>query len=435
MQISDLVQPMGGLFNPTKQITPLSDEARVAIHTSNAGDARAVWAHNGYGSPSIRHVPESITGSGTSLKEETARLISLAEGLERYCASLYAPEQFVLSTAAQLGDAAIDLSVIPRCSETELAHPHCPLIAPDAGLPLRWIKSLRLTDCRSVYIPAIMVYLHTGYATPGERIWIPISTGCAAHTSYEKAITSGVLETVERDAISIVWLQKLQLPRIEIDRTSPILQEYWNAYANVSSQMEFLFFDATTDLGIPTIYGVQRSRASTHAHTLVSCSASLDYEEALIKVFRDMAACRVPFRDARSTPANWDNFTTLFHGASYMARVENASAFDFLLKSPERRALTSLTPLSGADAGQDLHILLQRLRSRGMSVYAVDLSTDEAIRVGYRVVRVVVPQLQPFSFYYRARYLGHPRLYQAPRSMGLPVLEEAELNQWPQPFA
>jgi ribosomal protein S12 methylthiotransferase accessory factor len=51
------------------------------------------------------------------------------------------------------------------------------------------------------------------------------------------------------------------------------------------------------------------------------------------------------------------------------------------------------------------------------------------------VVRAVVPGLQPLTFHYRARFLGSPRLYEAPARMGYPVRAEAELNAWPQPFA
>jgi ribosomal protein S12 methylthiotransferase accessory factor len=51
------------------------------------------------------------------------------------------------------------------------------------------------------------------------------------------------------------------------------------------------------------------------------------------------------------------------------------------------------------------------------------------------VVRAIVPGLQPLTFHYRARFLGHPRLYQAPARMGYPTRLEAELNAWPQPFA
>ncbi len=66
---------------------------------------------------------------------------------------------------------------------------------------------------------------------------------------------------------------------------------------------------------------------------------------------------------------------------------------------------------------------------------AVDLTTDEARQAGATVVRVAVPRLMPLSFVHRARYLGHPRLYEAPRAMGHPVLDEDEITRLPQPFA
>jgi ribosomal protein S12 methylthiotransferase accessory factor len=75
------------------------------------------------------------------------------------------------------------------------------------------------------------------------------------------------------------------------------------------------------------------------------------------------------------------------------------------------------------------------LRAQCVDAYAVDLTTDEAVREGLRVVRVVAPQLQPLSFQYRARFLRNARLYKVPQAMGYPPKGEAELNSWPQPFA
>jgi ribosomal protein S12 methylthiotransferase accessory factor len=155
----------------------------------------------------------------------------------------------------------------------------------------------------------------------------------------------------------------------------------------------------------------------------------------VVKVMRDMASCRMPFRQPRQIPANWDHFTDLFHGATYMARSEQAGAFDFLLNSPNRNSLSKMAPLETENDRVDLRDLLIRLRRRHCEVYAVDLSTDEAVRAGFRVVRVIIPALQPFSFYYRARYLGTPRLYEAPKLMGHPSRNEEHLNQWPQPFS
>ena len=79
--------------------------------------------------------------------------------------------------------------------------------------------------------------------------------------------------------------------------------------------------------------------------------------------------------------------------------------------------------------------ILASFQSKGISIYAVDLTTDEARRVGMKVLRVVIPALQPLSFCYTAQYKGHPRLYEAPSLMGYTVRDEQNLNKWPQPFA
>lgn len=91
--------------------------------------------------------------------------------------------------------------------------------------------------------------------------------------------------------------------------------------------------------------------------------------------------------------------------------------------------------LTTGDSGQDLAFLVQRLKQAGCDVIAVECTTDEAHDVGFRVVRVIIPQLMPLSFTHRARYLAHPRLYEAPARMGLPVHGEADINPNPQPFA
>jgi ribosomal protein S12 methylthiotransferase accessory factor len=432
--IEAIMQPIGGLFNGERKLRTGCDEPRLTVRVSQLGDISQVWAHGG-NSPARRHSPVSVDGIGTDLADEQTLLPSLAEGLERYCTSIFCSEQFVVASAEELGNSALDLSTIPVCSRKELAHPRCPLTAPDKKSPIRWVQAVSLLDGRLTYVPAVMVYLHAGCTTPSERICIPITTGCGAHTSYERALLAAILEVIERDALSLLWLQELPLPRIEVDQRSTQLAAYWDRYERASADLEYVFFDATTDLGVPTVYSVQLSRANRRVMTLVSCSTALDPYEAVAKVMRDMASCRIPFRQSRQVPANWDNFTDLFHGAAYMARVEQAGAFDFLLKSPNRRSLSAMPSLEMGDAKVNLRELLRCFRQKQLDIYAVELSTDEALRVGFRVVRVIIPALQPFSFYYRARYLGHPRVYDAPRQMGYPVRAEEQLNQWPQPFS
>jgi ribosomal protein S12 methylthiotransferase accessory factor len=199
--------------------------------------------------------------------------------------------------------------------------------------------------------------------------------------------------------------------------------------------LDYYFFDATTDLGIPTVYGVQRAPWNRTGATFVTCASAASAAEALAKVIRDMSHSSSAFRRPRPTPDNVEEFTGIFHGATYMARAEQAQGFDFLLKSGSRRLLSEIPALEADSEKALLASILNRLREKGLDTFAVELSTDEALRSGFRVVKAIIPGLQPLSFNQRARYLGHPRLYEAPAQMGYESHAEEEINPLPQPFA
>jgi ribosomal protein S12 methylthiotransferase accessory factor len=279
-----------------------------------------------------------------------------------------------------------------------------------------------------------MVYLHIEAQNPGERIWLPISTGCAAHTSLERALISAICEVIERDAISLTWLQRLALPRIELDEVPDWLHPYLERNRS-NGDVEHLFFDATTDVGVPTVYSVQLTPHNETLATLVMCSTEMDPAVAIAKVIRESAASRLAMQVPQQLPDSFDDYMAVSHGAAYMGKRERQSAFDFLIQSPRCQRLSNMPRLATSHPERDLINLLDRLRRHGMEVIAVDLTTDEARRAGFWVVRVIIPALQPLSFHYRTRYLGHPRLYEAPRAMGFPVYAEADINPWPQPFA
>lgn len=422
----NLIQPIGGLMTRGSLFRADGDEPKVVIQTVQFGDLAQIW-------PNISRA--SVSGAGTGLDDQQALLPAIGEGIERYCASVYTKEQFVTATAAELGNRALDLDTIPRCSDAELSHSKCRLVAPDKNAPIRWIEGISLLDGRQVFLPVVMVYLYLGGLSPAERFYYPISTGCAAHVSIERALLSAILEVIERDAISITWLQKMALPRIEIDNLPAPLASYWELCQRASGELEYFFFDATTDLGIPTVYALQVSRANPALTTLVHCSTTLAPADAVAKVIRDMTSCMAAFRHPKAIPESWDDFVDVSHGGAYMARREQAQAFEFLLQSHLTRPLSQMRTIMSDGEKQDLETILELLRRKRLDVYAVELSTDEALRSGMRVVRVVIPGLQPLGFHYRARYLGHPRLYDAPAKMGYPVYPETHLNHWPQPFA
>ncbi|HXE11313.1 MAG TPA: YcaO-like family protein [Bryobacteraceae bacterium] len=427
-----LVQPVGGLISGHTQLVSAPGEPQfpTAIALLNdvsqilPGVAKAVA--NGSKKP-------NLDGAGGGLEGEIRNVRAAAEALERYASCFYDDRQFLWATANELGPDALELDTIPRCSAAELSHPRCPLQLPDKNAPIRWMRGLSLLDGRLVWIPAVMVFLHMPLE-PAERFWLPVSTGCAAHTSMERAIVSGICEVIERDAVSLTWLQQLGLPRIELDAIPERLRPYLERNRKSAGVVQYLF-DATTDLGIPTVYSVQIARANEKLAALVMCSTELDPATAVEKVIRESASSRLAMHSNQDVPDSWDDFCGVSHGAAFMGKPERLPAYDFLLLSERRRRLSDMPYLSTGDARQDLAGLIERLRRRNMDAFAVDLTTDEALRVGMRVVRTIVPGLQPLSFSHRARFLGHPRLYDAPAAMGYAPHVEEDINRWPQPFA
>jgi ribosomal protein S12 methylthiotransferase accessory factor len=426
--LKGLLQEQGGLFRGTRLLLPRDDQPQFVSISADLGDVGAAW-------PEIAKrcgVNHRIGAYGCGLDEASALVPSLAEGLERYSTAIYHERQFRWATTEELGADALDLDTLPRCSSAELRHPKCPLLLPGKSARIRWVQGISLLDGSLKYIPAILVYSHIGYAAPGERFWTPISTGCAAHATYDQALASAIREVIERDAISIIWLQRLPLPRIVVDRVPGELSDYWARYRAASADLTYHFFDATTDIGVPTVYSLEVANWDARTTTLVACASAPTLTQAIAKVMCDMASVRIAFQEEHAVPASWDDFTDMFHGSTLMARAESKSAFDFLLDTPSSKHLSKC---DSAPSFASLGSLIGRLRELKLEAFAVDLSTDEALQAGMRVVRVILPALQPLSFRYRARFLGHRRLYEAPARMGYQSLSEECLNPWPQPFA
>ena len=381
--------------------------------------------------PNVRElgigVPDlaGLAGVGMAWDEQSAWTYAVAEALERYSSAVVPAARHRWAAAAELGGEALDLATVPRCSERELSHPACPVGAPDPGTPIRWIRGVSLTSLTPRWVPAVMAHIRFPRQGPGERFWLPVSSGCAAHPVVEQALVTAICEVVERDALALLWLQRLELPRLELDANLPAVPR---------RRGRILVFDATTDVGVPTLYAVDSAPDASELATLVCGAADLDPRRAAEKVLAEAVLYRLAMERPVAIPPDPDLFTQPVHGALYMSHPARQEAFGFLLDSPRRRRLSELPLLEAGSPVRNLALLVERLRALGMEAFAVDLTTDEARRAGMRVVRVLVPALQPLTFRPRARYLAHPRLFAAPARMGCTARPEEDLNPWPQPF-
>lgn len=380
------------------------------------------------GSPSWNS--ETVVGLGRAYGDpEHARLVAISEALERMAFSTI-DRPFVTASAAELGEEAMDLDLVPRCSAREVRRLRSPTVRADKSQRIRWTLGVDMTAHREVFIPANMVYL-LPLSRPEERFWLPISTGAAAHTSVEAALVNGICEVVERDAIALTWLQRLPLPRLSDDCVSDDAREVidWCRNHGILTHL----FDATTDLGIPVVYCVQTTD-NPRVSQLVGGAADLDMRSAVLRAVLEVASQRMGLCVRRDQPRGYADFRSATDGAAIMSRGSRRPAFAFLLDGLSDRPVSHPASRQFTSDAERLAFLLRCLSERGMSVFVADLSTRELDESGYVVVHVIIPQLQPMSLQPLVQYRAHDRLYDAPRKMGMRVLPERRLNPYPQPI-
>ncbi|MDA2804669.1 YcaO-like family protein [Nocardiopsis suaedae] len=436
-RIKALLSPYG-LVSRTAPLPVADGEPRFELHAASLGDpSKALrnlrgWSHGAD--------MGNMNGVGGALTAERARAVAIAESLERYSTCAWDEDALVVASEKELerqGEEFASPSRWPRCSEREAARPECGVVPYDPALPIRWVRGWSLTRRCEVLVPAAAVYMHMPERSRSERFMKSVTTGAAVHSDPRSAVLNGLLEVVERDAIALVWLQRLSLPELSVDpaRLDPAARAYHDRGS--STGLTVRLFDATTDFGIPVVYGVQLSDSDPVLGQIVCATCDMDPRNALAKLHRELAALRVALRGfAAENPVERPDpgKVSVVGSALYNAAPSRRGAFGFLLESGRgTRPLEALPRPAPED--DPLAAAVDRVAAAGAEALAVDITTDEARQVGMHAVKVVVPEAVPLSFVHAERYLATERLYTAPTAMGFAAGGEDSLNPDPQPFA
>jgi len=430
MQLSaDLkrIEPLVSPFGPVSAVETLSfvrGLERVAIGGSSIGS----------GIPGMGTAGKQTYGLGVSLDMSSkARLIAIAEGAERYSAGDFVTETPVWATQSGLAGRTIDLESLPCCSEREYIDPGCPFAPYDPDAKIRWLRGVDLITASDVWVPAVMACYKLQGDRKEERFWYRISTGYAVHSDPVEALVRGICEVAERDAAALVWLQKLPLP--ELTDSYPGWSSPGVEYLLDWCHRHFLeprLFDATTDIGVPTVYCLLLSEHDDRIRQVMGCSSSRTMPAATEKTLFEAILGRSLVCSVDEIPDSFSKFIELEHGARYMADPARSEAFDFLTRSPHRPC-AGFTELP-AEPVAALQQLITVLAQKGMQAVAVDHTSSELAAVGLTATSVLIPELQPMALHPLGQFRGHRRLREAPAAMGYRVLPEEEMNPWPQPF-
>jgi ribosomal protein S12 methylthiotransferase accessory factor len=256
------------------------------------------------------------------------------------------------------------------------------------------------------------------------------------------AIYKGILETVERDAFMITWLNRIEPPSLDIwSIDDPFVQHLLNAIKDLPVRVHAKVL--TLDIQIPIILIIVSSESGS-PYTIVGLGIDLNPIRAVTLALEE--ACLTTLGMARYAQYNPENFRPApdylnvknldMHGLAHAISPDLRQSVEFLTKSNTLLSVKDLPNVSSESMVKNVKTLVDMIHHKNLDVIFVDLTTSDIDEVGFKVARVVVPGLQPLDIDHEWRHLGGERLYQVPVQLGLlnKPLSEESLNPFPHPF-
>ncbi len=366
-----------------------------------------------------------------SFSKRRALLKTVAETLERYNLAVYRKKDLLWESYSNLKDKAINPRQFISFSKAEAVlnfHRY-----KDHNEKLNWIRGTSLITGKKIFVPAQLVFVPYKFEKKESVINFPITTGAALYHSLEKAILTGLLEVIERDAFMVNYLNKLTRNLISIteskDKSLKKIASSLKRY-----NLELYLLDISTDIPVYSIMAIVVDRTGLGPAVSVGLKSDTSIKNAII------GATEECFH-----PRPWVRELMIKMSKKDLERIKK----DRLVYERKNRALLWSSPemikkidffLAGSKKpirdfprkSNNLKNLLKWFKREKMEVIYVDITLPSLKREGLRVVKVLVPCLQPLYLDDRFPCWEGERLWRVPQRIGLKPIKD--IYTFPHPF-
>jgi YcaO-like protein with predicted kinase domain len=294
---------------------------------------------------------------------------------------------------------AEQVRVARRTSYRKLGRESCAVVDPfalcttgrpfDPDATIAWVEGFDLLQHEPCWVPAEIV--HTDYTQPLDGYFLAGSNGLASGNHVIEAITAGICELVERDAVAL-WSasgmrerasRRLDLTSVDDPDCGALIGKYGEAGMTVR------LWDVTTDIGLAAFICDIRDLCAGDPRQLRrfhGAGCHPDRTIALTRALTEAAQARLTYiagvRD--------DLLATEYQEPTTAEIVD--TLLDALCAENKPHSFRDVPSFTADEINEDLRWELERLRTAGISrVIAVDLTRPD---FGIPVVRVAIPGLE-----------------------------------------
>jgi ribosomal protein S12 methylthiotransferase accessory factor len=425
-----LISPRTGLINDVMFSELDADDPPLHWAIANPGDAEATgmrWSLN--------------SGNAVAADPSRAVLKAVGECVERYCSAQWDESDFTVAAYRELDADAVHPASFALFGEQQYDEPSFPGLRFTEETTVPWVRGTSLARGEPMLVPAPFVYVPFEPEPDEQPIWMPISTGLACAPSLAQAAYRGILEQIERDTFMIVWRNQLVRPQIDLASIDdPVVRQLVAAYDG----MPFACFAIVLTLDIPVtvILGLLVSETGHEPLNVVGLGVDLNPRRAVQLALEELSQGFIGMRRVLAGAPEWrpaedfsDILNVTLHGHAHAVEPRLWSSTEFL-RGGDVLHVDELPDRSGATPKANLATVMRDLDALGMDAIMLDITTEDVDEAGFKVVRAVVPGLQPLDTSHPYQYRGGRRLYDVAVRLGLRdgPLSPVDLNPLPHPF-
>jgi ribosomal protein S12 methylthiotransferase accessory factor len=365
----------------------------------------------------------SSVGSGAGFTREQALWATVGETVERYAASIYDKDDFIVCREADLEGSTVDLG-----AWIGLADGVAPFSAYDPNVFRAWVAGTSLIDGTTVYAPAQLIYLSQEWQGT-ELIAQTVSTGLACHSSVDRAALSGMLELIERDGFASAWLLRFAPPRLRLTVAEHSALSHECQVALASCELPITLHAVPNEFGIANVFAFAEAPSRGYGVVGACARASVTdaVEKAVIEVLHGWSATAAARQGTEAIPDLADVRKPHDHSLYYLQPATWAAMAWFRQSPLEIGSNMIAIPLPGG-----VDELAGRLAAAGCAPSLFELTTIDVRALGLHVCRTLAPGLQPLTFGAGVYPKDRRRLEVNARQWGITC--PSQLNNEPHPF-
>lgn len=428
--LAQVVSPRTGIFKAIRQLLVPHDGPKMFLVNMISGK----YSRMGGGTP---------RGSAVGRDLVSASIRAVGEGLERYAGSFAEAIPITdLVSYAELKATGIN-ALAPEeykpYSSEQYTNEKFGCLRFDENAKTIWVRGVKLKDNSPVLVPRSLavVTIHS------HAIISTTTSGLAAHTDSDQAALSAILEIIERDAFAFAWWTKTSFPLLNMQTLSPKINEFISeVFGDRASGLQIICMK--TEVEIPVfVCTYQSTNKKGEPAFMVTAACALDAEEAIIKSLSEMAHSiimglkRFSVWSKKIYTDNYDlEINDFSEHVNFYFQDRNKSHCQFLLNSREELNFSELKSRDFSSPKEALSFVVKRLTDKNFDPILVDMTTRDVKKIGFKVVRAIIPGMIQINAEHLYRHWGFPRLLTLRKQLGLQKNEMKleDLNPMPHPF-